>query len=424
MVRLRHQLEVRMEKKRVVVTGLGVITPIGNDTRTFWDALVSGKSGAGPITYFDTSNNNSRIAAEVKRFKPEEHLDRKVVRKTEQFCQFAIVAAREAFSDAGFSKDSINSDRFGVIIGVGIGGIGLIEKQNQILVNKGPRRVTPFLIPKIIPNMASAMVAIDLGLKGPNSCVVTACASGTNATGDAFRTIQRGDAIYMITGGAEAAITPLGLAGFDNMHAITRRNDAPEKASRPFDKERDGFLLAEGAGILVLEELEHAKSRGAKIYCEIVGYGFSGDAYHLTAPPPEGEGAARAMRAALNDAGIPPSAVDYINAHGTSTPLNDKTETQAIKTVFGEHAYKLAISSNKSMIGHMLGAAGAAEAVATALTIHEGKIPPTINYENPDPDCDLDYVPNTARTAPVNIAISNSLGFGGHNAVIVMRRWE
>ena len=413
-----------MERKRVVITGLGALTPIGNDTKTFWESLVEGKSGGCRISSFDVTAYSSQIAAEVKGFDPQDHFDRKEIRRIERFCQFAIVASRQALADSRLNTSETNRDRFGVLIGVGIGGIGLIEQQNQVLHKKGPGRVTPLLIPKIIPNMASGLVAIEHRLKGPNTCAVTACASGTNAIGDAFRIIQRGDADLMITGGAEAAITPLGLAGFDNMRAITRRNEAPDKASRPFDKERDGFLIGEGAGILLLEELEHARRRDARIYCEVVGYGLSCDAFHLTAPSPEGEGAARAMKAALDDAGAPCHDVQYINAHGTSTPLNDKMETQAIKALFGEYAKKLAISSNKSMIGHLLGGSGGAEAVATALTIQNGIIPPTINYENPDPDCDLDYVPNKARKAEVHLAISNSLGFGGHNAVIAMKSYE
>ncbi|MBN1899936.1 beta-ketoacyl-ACP synthase II [Candidatus Sumerlaeota bacterium] len=411
-------------KKRVVVTGLGAITPIGNDYRSFWDSLIAGKSGAGRISTFDVSQYNSQIAAEVRNFNAEDHFDKKEARRIERFCQFAIVAARQAFEDAGLTSDSVDKDKFGVLVGVGIGGIGLIEEQNQVLVNKGPDRVTPLLIPKIIPNMASAMIAIQLGFKGPNSCSVTACASGANAIGDAFKIIQRGDALGMITGGAESAITPLGLAGFDNMRAITRRNDEPEKASRPFERDRDGFLIGEGSGILFLEELDHARKRGARIHAEIVGYGLSCDAYHLTAPDPKGEGAARAITAAIHDAEIKPQDVNYINAHGTSTPLNDKTETQSIKKAFGEYAYKIPVSSNKSMIGHLLGGAGGAEAVSTILTIGNGIIPPTINYDNPDPECDLDYVPHTARKRPVDIALSNSLGFGGHNAVIAFRKYE
>ena len=412
-----------MEEKRVVVTGLGAVTPIGNDVRTYWESLIAGKSGVAQITCFDASSFDCRIAAEVKNFNPEDHFDKKEVRRVERFGQFAIVSSRQAIADSGIKLDQVDRDKFGVIIGVGIGAIGLIEEQNIVLFQKGPGRVTPLLIPKMIPNMAAGMVAIDMGLKGPNSCTVTACASGTNAIGDAFRIIQRGEAVCMLTGGAESTITKLSLAGFDNMHAITRRNDAPEKASRPFDKNRDGFVMGEGSGILLIEELEHALRRGARIYCEIVGYGLSCDAYHVTAPDPTGDGAARAMLATVRDAGVPVTAVDYVNAHGTSTPLNDKMETDAIKKGFGDHAYKMAISSNKSMIGHLLGGAGGVEAIATALTIYEGIIPPTINYETPDPECDLDYVPNTARKAQVNIAISNSLGFGGHNAVIALKRY-
>lgn len=413
-----------MQRKRVVVTGLGAVTPIGNDVESYWNNLVAGKSGGGLITHFDTSDYESHIAAEVKDFDPRDYFDRKEIRRILRFCQFALVSSREAVKDSGVDLESVDRDSFGVLIGVGIGGIGYIEEESQTLVNKGPRRVSPFLIPKIIPNMASGMVAIDMSLRGPNSCVVTACASGTNAIGEAFRMIQHGDCKCIITGGSEASITPLGLAGFDNMRAITRRNEAPEKASRPFDKDRDGFLIGEGAGILMLEELDHAKARDAKIYCEVVGYGLSCDAYHVTAPSPEGEGAARAMKAALEHGGINPTEVDYINAHGTSTELNDKNETMAIKTIFGDHARKLAISSNKSMIGHLLGGAGGAEGVATALTIYKGVIPPTINLENPDPECDLDYVPGHSREAKVRLALSNSLGFGGHNAIIAMKAFE
>jgi len=413
-----------MEQKRVVITGLGAITPIGNTVPVFWDALLDGKNGGALITSFDVSAYNSKIAGEVKNYNTQDYFDRKEARRIDRFCQFAIITAREAVKDAGIDLDHTDKNRIGVLIGVGIGGIGLIEQQNQVMHQKGPGRVTPLLIPKIIPNMASGMVAIDMGLKGPNSCTVTACASGTNAIGEAFRIIQRGDADCMITGGAESAITPLGLAGFDNMRAITRRNDEPEKASRPFDKDRDGFLIAEGAGTLVLESLEHAKKRGAGIFAEIIGYGLSCDAHHLTAPAPEGEGAARAIQAALHDASVAPDQIDYINAHGTSTPLNDVNETKAIKSVFGDHSRKLAVSSNKSMLGHLLGGAGGVEAVATSLTIFHGKIPPTMNLENPDPECDLDYVPNVAREMPVNLAISNSLGFGGHNAVIAFRRFD
>ncbi len=413
-----------MQKRRVVVTGVGAITPIGNDVKTFWENLVAGKSGAGPITLFDPSQYKSRIAAEVKNFDATQHFDRKEARRIWRFTQFAIVGAREAVLDSGISLDNEDRNRVGVLIGVGIGGIEFIEEQTMLMKEKGPDRVSPFLIPMIIPNMASGMVAIYMGLKGPNSCTVTACASGTNAIGEACRMIQYGEADMMVTGGTESAITPLGVAGFDSMHAITRRNEEPEKASRPFEKNRDGFLIGEGCGILVLEDLEHAQKRGARIYCELTGYGLSCDAYHITAPSPDGEGAARAMVAAMKSGDLKPEDIDYINAHGTSTPLNDENETQAIKSVMGEHAHRVAVSSNKSMIGHLLGGAGGAEGVATALTIYHGIIPPTINYEEPDPKCDLDFVPNTARKAVVRAALSNSLGFGGHNAVIAMKRYE
>ncbi len=413
-----------MEKKRVVITGIGAVTPIGLTAREFWNNLVAGKNGVGAITYFDASDYSTKIAAEIKGFNPEDYFDRKDSRKLDQFVRFAVVAARETIADAGLNLSEEDSNHIGVIVGAGIGGIGYIEEQHLVLMKKGARRVSPFLIPKIIANMAPGQIAIYLGLKGPNTAVVTACASGTHAIGDAFKIIQRGDAVAMLAGGTEAAISPLGVAGFCNMQALSQRNEEPEKASRPFDAQRDGFIMGEGAGIVLLEELEHALKRKARIYCEITGYGLTADAFHITAPSPDGEGAARAMKMAVDDAGLRPEEVDYVNAHGTSTPLNDKLETQAIKTVFGEHAYKMAISSNKSMVGHLLGAAGGAEAIATVLTITEGIIPPTINYENPDPDCDLDYVPNAARKANVRIAISNSLGFGGHNCTIVLKKFE
>ncbi len=412
-----------MSKNRVVVTGLGAITPLGLNVQEYWDGLISGKSGIGMITTFDTTQHSVKIAAEVKNYVGENHFDKKDVRKIDKFVQYSVVASREAISDAGIDLSKEDVTKIGVLVGVGIGGIGTIEEQHSILVNKGPSRVSPFLIPRMIPNIASGQISIYLGLKGPNSCVVTACATGTHAIGDAFRMIERGDAVAMICGGSESAITPLGLAGFSNMQALSTRNDAPEKASRPFDAQRDGFVMGEGCGILCLEELEHAKARGAKIYCEIIGYGLTGDAYHITAPAPEGEGGARCMDMAVKSAGLKPEDVDYVNAHGTSTPLNDKLETTAIKKVFGEYAKKLQISSNKSMIGHLLGAAGGAEAVATCLTIKNSIIPPTINYEFPDPECDLDYVPNTARKCDVNVAISNSLGFGGHNTTIVLKKF-
>jgi 3-oxoacyl-[acyl-carrier-protein] synthase II len=412
-----------MSKKRVVVTGLGAVTPIGNNVPDFWSGLCEGRSGLAPITYFDTTDYTTKIAAEVKNLNYEEHFDRKDLKKLDLFTRFALIASKEAFADAGLQQDKIDVFRFGVMIGSGMGGVWTIEEQLEVLWKKGAKRVSPFLIPKMIPNMASGMVSIALGLKGPNSAVCTACATATHAIGDSFKMIQRGDAVGMVCGGAESTITPLAIAGFMNMQALSSHNDEPTKASRPFDANRDGFVMGEGAGILVLEELEHAKARGARIYAEIVGYGLTGDAFHMTAPSPGGEGGARGMKMALDDAGIPPTEVQYVNAHGTSTPLNDKLETQAIKTVFGDHAYKLAISSNKSMIGHLIGAAGAAEAVATVKTIHENKIPCTLNYETPDPECDLDYVPNKMREAEVVYAISNSLGFGGHNTTICLKKY-
>lgn len=413
-----------MEKKRVVVTGLGAITPIGNTVKEYWEGLISGKSGIGGITKFDLTDFSTRIAGEVKNFDPTNIIPKKELKKLDYFTQYAIIASKEAFEDSGLSIEQSDPNHIGVLVGVGIGGIGVVEEQHDVLIKGGCKKVTPFLIPKLIPNMASGQVSIYLGVKGPNTCVSTACATGTHAIGDSFKIIQRGDAIAMVCGGTESAITPLSIAGFSNMRALSERNDEPQRASRPFDKERDGFVMGEGAGVIVLEELEHALKRGAKIYAEIIGYGLTGDAYHMTAPSPGGEGGARAMKMAIDDAGVKPEEVDYINAHGTSTPYNDKLETDAIKTVFGEHAYKLAVSSTKSMVGHLLGAAGGVEGVALALTIKDDIIPPTINYEVPDPECDLDYVPNTARHTKVNIGISNSLGFGGHNCTIAMKKFK
>lgn len=413
-----------MDFKRVVVTGLGAVTPIGTGVDKYWSGLLESKSGVAPITRFDTTNHSVKIAAEVKDHNPEDHFERKEIKKLDYFTQFAVVAAREAFKSSGLDPQVHDSFNIGTLIGVGMGGILTVEEQHEVMLTKGPNRVTPFVVPKMIPNMASGMVSIDLGIKGPNSCVATACASATHAIGDAWRIIQRGDAIAMVCGGAESVITPLSIAGFSNMHALSQSNENPETASRPFDKERNGFVMGEGAGIVVLEELEHAKQRGANILAEVIGYGLTGDAYHITSPGPCGEGGARAMAMALRSAGLQPDAIDYINAHGTSTPLNDKLETEAIKTVFGDHARKLKISSNKSMIGHLIGAAGGVEAVATVKTIVEGKIPATINLHNPDPECDLDYVPNVAIQQDVNIALSNSLGFGGHNASIVLKKYQ
>ncbi len=413
-----------MSRKRVVVTGLGAVTPIGNTLDEYWQALLAGKSGVGLITLFDTSNFDVKIAAQVKNLDLDAHFDKKEARKMDPFSRFAVIAAREAFKDSGLDFTREDPLKVGVILGVGMGGVFTIEEQMAILLNKGPSRVSPLLVPKMIPNMGPGLVSITLGAKGPNTCISTACASSTHAIGEACRTIQRGDAVAMICGGAEATITPLSIAGFQNIGALSKRNDAPEQASRPFDGERDGFVMGEGSGILVIEDLDNAMKRGAKIYAEIIGYGLSGDAYHMTAPGPCGEGGARAMQMAIDDAGIPASEVQYVNAHGTSTPLNDKLETEAIKTVFGESAKKVMVSSNKSQVGHLIGGAGAVEAVATVKTVQTNKVPPTLNQTTPDPECDLDYVPNVARDAEVNVAITNSLGFGGHNCTVAFRKFS
>jgi len=411
-------------RNRVVITGLGAVTPIGNDVSTFWKNMISGVSGIDYVTAFDTSEYTTRIAGEVKNFNPEDYMDRKEAKRVDRFIQFAIAATKQALAQADLDISKMDATRAGVYIGSGIGGLATLEENHKILLEKGPRRVSPFMVPMMIANMASGLVSIEIGAKGPNSSVVSACATGTHAIGDAAEIIRRGRADVMIAGGSEATIRPLAFAGFGNMKALSTRNDEPQKASRPFDLNRDGFVMGEGAGILVLESLEHAKKRGATILAEVAGYGMSGDAYHLTAPAPEGEGAARAMKEALLDADLDPTEVDYINAHGTSTDYNDKFETLAIKSVFGDYAYKVAISSTKSMTGHLLGAAGGVEAIACVLAIREGIIPPTINYETPDPDCDLDYVPNEARKANVRVALSNSLGFGGHNATIILKAYE
>ncbi|MEQ8821355.1 MAG: beta-ketoacyl-ACP synthase II [Sumerlaeia bacterium] len=412
------------ERRRVVVTGLGAVTPIGHTVAEFWKNLLAGVSGAAAITQIDVEEHKTKFACEVKNWDPSEHFDKKDARKTERFVQFAQVAAREAMKDSGLDLEKVDRDRFGTYVGSGIGGIREMEEQARVLFEKGPARISPFLITKLICNMAPGLISMEHGLRGPNSCVVTACATGTNAIGDAMKIIARGDADLMVAGGSEAAITHLGLGGFENMRALSGRNDSPQTASRPFDKDRDGFVMGEGAGILVLEEYEHAKARGARIYGEVAGYGMSADAHHITAPAPGGEGAARAMAAAVKDSGLAPGEIAYVNAHGTSTNLNDKSETAALKTVFGEHASKLAISSNKSMIGHLLGAAGGVEAVASFMTMAESMVPPTINYTTPDPECDLDYVPNEKRAMDVPAVISNSFGFGGHNASLVFRRVE
>ena len=413
-----------MEKKRVVVTGVGIISPLGDNKEDFWSSLSQGKSGIGKLTHFDADAYDSRIAGQVNDFDPTRYLGIKESRRMDRFAQFALVASLGAVEDARLNIDEEDPNRIGVLIGSGIGGISTIEKQHRILLEKGPSKVSPFFIPMLIVDMASGQVSIKLGVKGPNSCVATACASASHAIGDSYRIIQRGEAEVMISGGSEAAITRLGVSGFCAMKALSVRNDEPEKASRPFDKMRDGFVMGEGSGIIVLENLEHALARKAHIYGEIVGYGLSGDAHHITAPAPGGEGAARSMQLALHDANLNPENVDYINAHGTSTQLNDKFETMAIKTVFGEHAGKVAVSSTKSMTGHLLGAAGGVELIVCLLAMERSLIPPTINYEYPDPDCDLDYVPNQARTAKVKVAMSNSLGFGGHNATLLVRRYE
>ena len=409
--------------RRVVVTGLGVVSPLGSDVETFWRRLVAGESGIGRVTRFDTTGYDTTIAGEVQGFKAEDYLDRKEVRRADLFVQYAIGAAVQAVKQAGVSAETVDPTRYGVIVGSGIGGIATLEDQHRTLLEKGPGRVSPFFIPMMISDMAAGQISIQLGAKGPNYCTVSACASGAHAVGEAMRHIQNDEADVMITGGAEAPVTPVSFAGFCSMKAMSTRNDDPGRASRPFDSQRDGFVMGEGAGVLVLEELEHAKRRGATILAEVVGYGATGDAHHMTAPAPEGEGAARAMRAAIADSGLPPESFGYLNAHGTSTPLNDKFETQAIKSVFGEHAGKIAVSSTKSMTGHLLGAAGGLETVICVLALRHHTLPPTINYENPDPDCDLDYVPNTARTVEVQAALSNSLGFGGHNVTLALSRY-
>jgi len=409
---------------RVVITGMGVISPIGIGIEPFWQGLTSGKNGIGKITCFDAGAFSSRIAGEVKDFNPADFLEKKEVKRLVRFIQFAIAASKMALDDAGLKVSEENATSTGVLIGSGIGGIGFLEEQAIVLKEKGPDRLSPFTVPYMITNMAAGMVAIKTGAKGPNSCVVTACATGTHSIGDAMRIIQRGEANAMIAGGSEASITPIGIGSFCAARALSARNDAPEKASRPFDKERNGFVMGEGCGIVILESLESAKKRGAKIYAELVGYGMSGDAHHITAPAPGGEGAARAISAALKDANLKPEDIQHINAHGTSTELNDKFETMAIKSVFGEYAKKIAISSNKSMIGHLLGAAGAVELIASALSVKNDIVPPTINYEVPDPECDLDYTPNKSKKIKVNAALSESFGFGGHNAVLIVKKFE
>jgi 3-oxoacyl-[acyl-carrier-protein] synthase II len=410
--------------RRVVVTGVGLVSPVGIGTEETWQALLAGRSGAGPITLFDASHHATRFACEVKGFDPLGFMDRKDVKKVDRFIQFAIAASDLALKDAAFAVPPSEAGRVGVFIGSGIGGFATIEREHEALLKGGPRKISPFFIPATVVNLASGWVSIRTGAKGPNSATATACTSGAHAVGDSYRLIQRGDADAMIAGGSEAAITPLGVGGFCAMRALSTRNDAPQKASRPFDRERDGFVIGEGSGIVLLEELEHARNRGAKIYCEVVGYGMSGDAFHISAPCEDGDGAVRVMRATLQDAGVGPEAVDYINVHGTSTPRGDVVETIAVKTVFGEHARRLALSSTKSMTGHLLGASGGLESGITALAIRDQVLPPTINHDDPDPDCDLDCVPNQARPAPVRYAISNSFGFGGTNGALLFKRYE
>lgn len=412
------------ERKRVVVTGLGAITPIGNTLAEYWEGLLSGRNGIGPITLFDASRHDCRIAGEVKGFSPHDFMDRKDAKRMDRFAQFGVAASKQAIADGQFVINELNAEQVGVIIGTGVGGLKVLEDQQEVYLTKGPSRCSPFMIPTMIANMAAGLTAIHIGAKGPNSCTVTACASGANAVGDALRLIQGGYAQAMICGGTEAAVTPLALAGFAASKALSTRNDDPAHASRPFDRDRNGFVMGEGAGILLLEELEHALSRGARIYAEIVGYGMTCDAYHMTAPVPGGEGAARAMQMAMKDGGITPEQVSYINAHGTSTPANDVTETKAIKKALGEAAYKVAISSTKSMTGHLLGGSGGIEAVAAVMAIANDQLPPTINLENPDPECDLDYVPNQSRAQKVDVVLSNSFGFGGHNVTLAFKKYS
>jgi len=409
--------------RRVVITGCGVISPIGIGMEDFWNSLASGKSGVSRVSSFDASQFSTQICAEVKNFEPEKYIDKKKVRKMDRFTQLAFAAAKTAIEDAKLDIKREDPFRVGVIVGSGIGGIATVAQEHRILLEKGPRRVSPFMIPMLITNIAAGEIAIAYNIQGPNYSLSSACATSNHTVGDALRLIRYGDADVIIAGGSEAAITPLGLAGFCSAKALSTRNDDPEHASRPFDRDRDGFVMGEGAGIVILESLDHALSRGASIRAELIGYGATDDAYHITAPSPDGQSAARAMSNALVDGGIKPGEVDYINAYGTSTPLNDKVETLAIKKVFGDYAYKIPVSSNKSMIGHLLGAAGVVELIATILSMEKEMIPPTINYEFPDPECDLDYVPNKARPKKINVALSNSLGFGGHNATLVVRKY-
>jgi 3-oxoacyl-[acyl-carrier-protein] synthase II len=413
-----------MARRRVVVTGMGMVSPLGTGVEKSWQALIQGKSGVSRITKFDPTGFDTQIAAEVKDFVPENFIDKKEMRRMDIFIQYAMASSIMAMDDSRLKITPANAGRVGVVVGAGLGGLTTLESFHKVLLERGPGRISPFFIPSMIVNEAPGQISMRFGAKGPNTSVVTACATGNHNIGDAWRIIQRGDADAVIAGGVEATITPLAVSGFNSMKALSTRNEEPEKASRPFDKDRDGFVMGEGSGIIILEELTQALNRGAKIYAEIIGYGLTGDAYHITAPAPDGEGAARCMQMAVKDSGIPPEEVDYINAHGTSTYYNDIYETLAIKTVFKDHAKKLAVSSTKSMTGHLLGGAGGVEAVFTVLTLHHGVIPPTINYDTPDPDCDLDYVPNQARRAEVRVALSNSFGFGGTNAVLAFQKFE
>jgi 3-oxoacyl-[acyl-carrier-protein] synthase II len=411
-------------QRRVVVTGLGLVTPLGIGIEENWKALLAGESGAGIITHFDPTDYPVKIACEVKNFHPEAYIDKKDLRQMDTFIQYAVAAAKMAHEDSGLRIDESNAERVGVLVGAGLGGLPELEATHTELMQKGPKRVSPFFIPRLIANLAPGQISILLGAKGPNSCTVTACATGSHCIGDAMKIIERGDADVMIAGGTEATVSPLCVAGFTSMRALSRRNEEPKRASRPFDKDRDGFVVGEGCGLMVLEELEFAKKRGARIYGEVLGYGMSGDAYHVSAPAPEGEGAQRCLKAAIRDAGVEPSEIGYINAHGTSTAFNDALETLAIKKVLGDHARKLKVSSTKSMTGHLLGAAGGVEAVYTILAIHRNVLPPTINYETPDPECDLDYVPNVPQEVRVDVALSNSFGFGGTNATLALGRFH
>jgi len=411
-------------KRRVVVTGVGLVTPLGIGIDNVWDNILNGKSGISAITRFDTSQFETKFAGEIKGFNPEDYISHKEVKKMDLFIHYALGATKIAMDDAGLDMSREDAERVGVIVGTGLGGLPTLEKYHSVLLERGPGRITPFFIPMLIANEAPGHIAIQYGIKGPNLCIVTACATGAHSIGDAYRVIQYGDADVMLAGGCEANLTPLTVGGFNAMKALSRRNDEPEKASRPFERDRDGFVVAEGAGIIILEELEHALKRGTKIYAEIVGYGYNSDAYHISAPCPDGDGFIRCMRMALKDAQLSTEDVDYINAHGTSTELNDRVETIAVKEVFKERAYKIPVSSTKSMTGHLLGAAGAIEAIFTILSIRDQICPPTINYENPDPECNLDYVPNKARSHNINVAMSNAFGFGGTNCTLVFRRFR